>query len=73
MTILIRLKDTLWVAASEIASVSMDRNGQVIVKMKDGACNLAENDYGVSGSTTMERLILKINHAEVTENGFKPS
>jgi hypothetical protein len=76
--IMLRLKDTLWVAASEIAEVSMDRNFHVVVKMKSGAQHYAENDHGVDSSVTMDRLIEKINHAgkadEVAhEPKFKPS
>lgn len=61
--IMLRLKDTLWVAASDIAEVSIDTNRVVRVAMKHGGVHTVENDYGTNAQTTAANLVEKINHA----------
>lgn len=62
---MLRLSPHTWVAADDIARISIGTNFATATT-KDGTKLVVERDNGVDIQTTVERLILKIEHATTT-------
>lgn len=59
---MIQLKDTVFVAASEIAEVIINElSGSITVRMKSGVGHYVPNDYGQSCYSTAKRIVSEID------------
>jgi hypothetical protein len=62
---LIQLNDGCYVAAEEIAEVTVSDYGHITVRMKSGVGHHVTNEWGDrSGSQTMTKLVAQINAAK---------
>lgn len=70
---MIKLKDALYVAADQVAEVSVPEGRDGLhVRMKDGRVHWVGCDYGKSAWDTAGRLIKAIDDERARDSGDKP-